>query len=134
MIFQMEHVVKKYGAHAALDDVNLSIQQGAIYGLIGENGAGKTTLIRILCGLAYPTQGKIYLFGDDTKAGQVKQRKRMGCLVESPALYPDMTAEQNLEVHRLQREFREKTASKRTLTLVGLENTGHKKLKISLLE
>lgn len=129
MIFQMEHVVKKYGAHAALDDVNLSIQQGAIYGLIGENGAGKTTLIRILCGLAYPTQGKIYLFGDDTKAGQVKQRKRVGCLVESPALYPDMTAEQNLEVHRLQRGIPGKDCIQETLTLVGLENTGHKKAK-----
>lgn len=129
MIFQMEHVVKKYGAHVALNDVSLSIQQGAIYGLIGENGAGKTTLIRILCGLAYPTQGKIYLFGDDTKAGQVKQRKRMGCLVESPALYPDMTAEQNLEVHRLQRGIPGKDCIQETLTLVGLENTGHKKAK-----
>lgn len=129
MIFQMEHVVKKYGAHVALNDVSLSIQQGAIYGLIGENGAGKTTLIRILCGLAYPTQGKTYLFGDDTKAGQVRQRKRMGCLVESPALYPDMTAEQNLEVHRLQRGIPGKDCIKETLMLVGLENTGHKKAK-----
>lgn len=129
MIFQMEHVVKKYGAHVALNDVSLSIQQGTIYGLIGENGAGKTTLIRILCGLAYPTQGKTYLFGDDTKAGQVRQRKRMGCLVESPALYPDMTAEQNLEVHRLQRGIPGKDCIKETLMLVGLENTGHKKAK-----
>lgn len=128
-VFCTENVVKKYGQHIALDHVNISIPSGAIYGLIGENGAGKTTLIRMMCGLSRPTQGKIILFGKSDEKEQADERKRMGCLVESPALYPDMTAEQNLEVHRLQRGVPGRSCISKTLNLVGLPNTGKKKAK-----
>lgn len=129
MVFETRHLVKKYGNHIVLNDVNIAIPQGAIYGLIGENGAGKTTLIRLLCGLAAPTQGEIYLFGENNPRKQINQRKRMGCLVESPALFPDMSAAQNLEVQRLQRGIPGKKCIAQTLALVGIENTGNKKAK-----
>lgn len=129
MVFETSHLVKKYGSHIVLNDVNIAIPQGAIYGLIGENGAGKTTLIRLLCGLAAPTQGEIYLFGENNPRKQINQRKRMGCLVESPALFPDMSAAQNLEVQRLQRGIPGKKCIAQTLALVGIENTGNKKAK-----
>lgn len=129
MVFETSHLVKKYGSHIVLNDVNIAIHQGAIYGLIGENGAGKTTLIRLLCGLAAPTQGEIYLFGENNPRKQINQRKRMGCLVESPALFPDMSAAQNLEVQRLQRGIPGKKCIAQTLALVGIENTGNKKAK-----
>ena len=97
-IFITEHLYKEYRHTAALRDVNITIPHGQIYGLIGENGAGKTTLLRILCGLTRPTRGRLLLFGAADTAGQAEMRRRMGCLVDGPALYTDLTARQNLKV------------------------------------
>ena len=102
--------------------------QGDIYGFIGENGAGKTTMIRLLTGLAEPTTGKIALFGESNKK-LAKQRERIGCIIESPSLYLDMTAYENLEVQRLQRGIPGKGCIDNALALVGLKDTGKKKAK-----
>lgn len=128
-IFYAEHLTKKYRDNVALNDVSISVYRKEIYGLIGENGAGKTTLLRILCGLTFPTAGQTALFGESKIQHQINQRKRMGCLIENPALFPDMTAQQNLEVQRLQRGIPGKTCIAHALSLVGLEHTGKKKVR-----
>ena len=96
-VFEAINITKKYRNTLALNQVSMSVMQGDIYGFIGENGAGKTTMIRLLTGLAEPTTGKIALFGESNKK-LAKQRDRIGCIIESPSLYLDMTAYENLEV------------------------------------
>lgn len=86
----------------------MKIQEGSIYGFVGENGGGNTTLIRLIAGLDYPTSGEISLFGESSPRGLIQQRSRLGFIVEGPALYMDMTAEQNLEIVRIQRGIAEK--------------------------
>lgn len=125
LIFTTKHLYKEYRYTAALQDVNITIPRGQIYGLIGENGAGKTTLLRILCGLTRPSRGRMFLFGAENAADQIKMRRRMGCLVDGPALYADLTAWQNLKVQCLQRGLDE-AAIAPTLQLVGLKDTGGK--------
>ncbi len=125
-VFEAINITKKYRNTLALNQVSMSVMQGDIYGFIGENGAGKTTMIRLLTGLAEPTTGKIALFGESNKK-LAKQRERIGCIIESPSLYLDMTAYENLEVQRLQRGIPGKGCIDNALALVGLKDTGKKK-------
>lgn len=127
-VFEAINITKKYRNTLALNQVSMSVMQGDIYGFIGENGAGKTTMIRLLTGLAEPTTGKIALFGESNKK-LTKQRERIGCIIESPSLYLDMTAYENLEVQRLQRGIPGKGCIDNALALVGLKDTGKKKAK-----
>ncbi|MDF2834680.1 MAG: bacitracin transporter ATP-binding protein [Paenibacillus sp.] len=122
-------LTKKYKDQLALDHVNVTIRKGDIYGFIGQNGAGKSTLLRVATSLARPTSGTVSLFGESSEAGLIEARKRLGAIIESPALFPDMTARDNLEVHRLQRGIPGKSCISKTLELVGLQNTGNKKTK-----
>lgn len=122
-------LTKKYKDQLALDHVNITIRKGDIYGFIGQNGAGKSTLLRVATSLARPTSGTVSLFGESSEAGLIEARKRLGAIIESPALFPDMTARDNLEVHRLQRGIPGKSCISKTLELVGLQNTGNKKTK-----
>ncbi|MCL2885034.1 MAG: ABC transporter ATP-binding protein, partial [Oscillospiraceae bacterium] len=99
---------------------------GDIYGFIGENGAGKTTLMRMVCGLAAPTGGEIELFGSKNL---VAQRHRVGCTIENPALYPTMTAMENMEVQRLNLGIKDKSVCAGLLDMAGIGDTGSKKAK-----
>ena len=128
-IFYSNDLCKKYGTSLALDNVDITIKRGEIYGLIGENGAGKTTLMRIMSGLVFKTSGEISLFETSDKNSLAKQRQRTGFIVETPAIYPDMTATENLEVQRLQRGISGKACIEKALHMVGLTNTGTKKAK-----
>lgn len=119
---------KKYKHDYAVRDVNITIKKGDIYGLIGRNGAGKSTILRLITGLAFPSSGKIELFGD-ANPGLNEAQKRMGAMIEGPAYFPNMTAAENLEVHRLQKGIPGKDCIGKTLELVGLRNTGKKKVK-----
>lgn len=89
---------KTYRKTKALDNVNLTIQQGDIYGFIGKNGAGKTTLIRVIAGIAEPTKGSFALFGETNPMGIVRARKKMAAVVESPALHLNLSAYENLKL------------------------------------
>jgi ABC-2 type transport system ATP-binding protein len=120
---------KKYQKNMALDKVSVKIKKGSIYGFIGQNGAGKSTLIRVITGLAYPTSGRFELFGESNERDIIEARKRIGTIIEGPALYPQMTAKENLEAHRLLKGIPGKECIDKTLKLVGLENTGKKKAK-----
>ncbi|WP_330374628.1 ABC transporter ATP-binding protein [Paraclostridium sordellii] len=96
---------------------------------MGENGAGKTTLTRLITGLIYQTNGEIELF-EETEASKLsKQRRRIGCIIESPVLYEDMTAKQNLEIIRVQRGIPGKGCIDEVLNLVNLPDTKSKKIK-----
>ena len=97
-ILETENINKKYGQFNALNNLNMHIPKGAIYGLIGKNGAGKTTLIRIICGLQKVTSGKYTIYGiSDNSRKIVEARKRLGGIVETPSICLDMTAEDNLK-------------------------------------
>src|SRR5699024_6740083 len=118
-ILRTHQLSKKYRNTLALADINISIKKGEIYGFIGQNGAGKSTLLRIVTGLAFPTSGSLELFGQDNPSVLTDAQKRMGAIIESPALFPNMTAYENLEVHRLQKGIPGKDCINETLELVG---------------
>lgn len=129
VLLQTIDLTKKYKDQMALAHVNLTVRKGDIYGFIGQNGAGKSTLLRVVTSLARPTSGVVSLFGESSGAGLIEARKRVGAIIESPTLFPDMTARDNLEVHRLQRGIPGKSCISKTLELVGLQDTGNKKAK-----
>ncbi len=132
----MEYVVtcrdlgKKYGTFSALTGLNMEIPKGAIYGFVGKNGAGKTTLIRLLCGLQQPSSGSFELMGiaNDSK-DIVKSRRRMGAVVETPAIYKDLSARSNLIQQCLMLGLPDFDKVDELLSLVGLADTGNKKAR-----
>lgn len=119
-------LTKVYHGKNAVSKVTMNVGRGEIYGLIGKNGAGKTTLMKMIMGLAAPGTGTIELFGSTSLD---EQRKRLGCIIESPALYPYMTALQNLENHRILLGLPDKGAPVKALQAVGLTYTGKKTVK-----
>lgn len=127
-VLQAKALTKRYGTVKALDSLEMHVPKGSIYGLVGRNGAGKTTLIRVISGLQKATHGWYTLYGvRSTERAIVRTRCRMGAVVETPSIYMDMTAEQNL---RQQYEILGKPSFDgipELLRLVGLDSTGNKK-------
>lgn len=121
-------LTKQYGRHKAVNAVNIHIRQGDIYGLIGRNGAGKTTILKMISGLAAPTEGDFSLFGKTGKEAY-EYMSRIGTLIESPGVYPNMSAAENLKLKCLAMGVRKKDTIKELLKTVGLENVGKKKVK-----
>ena len=129
-IIETKNLSKNYHKFIALRNVNMHVEKGDIYGFVGKNGAGKTTLIRILCGLQTPSSGEYSLYNASYKSNKMRYiRKRVGAIIETPALYLDQTAEENIRYQLELLGNTDVTAIKRILTLVGLENTGNKKVK-----
>jgi len=127
-ILTTDTLKKLYGSFAALRDVSMHIPKGAIYGLIGKNGAGKTTLIRLICGLQDPSAGGYTLFGKaHTDKDIMRIRKRMGAVIEQPAIYPSMTAAENLKVQYRVLGMPSFDDIPELLHMVGLGDTGRKK-------
>lgn len=121
---------KHYKDFKALDGLSMNVPKGAIYGFVGKNGAGKTTLIRLICGLQEPSSGEYTLYGrKSTEKEIVKSRRRMGAVVETPSIYLDMTAEDNLKQQYRILGLPSFDGLKDILKLVGLEDTGKKKAK-----
>lgn len=129
-ILTTENLGKQYRHFKALDSLNMHVPKGAIYGFVGRNGAGKTTLIRLICGLQEPTCGSFTLYGiKNTDKNIVKSRRRMGAVVETPSIYLDMTAEDNLKQQYRILGLPSFEPIPELLKLVGLENVGKKKVK-----
>lgn len=128
-ILQCKGITKQYPGTCALNQVNMEIKKGEIYGFIGGNGAGKTTLLRVITGLITETEGTVNLFGKTDKEGLERGRKRIGCLIEQPAFYPYLSARENLEYFRIQRGYPDKKCIEQALEVVNLTNTGKKKYK-----
>lgn len=129
-VLETNNLTKDYGNFRALQGLTMHIPQGSIYGFVGKNGAGKTTLIRLICGLQTPTSGTYSLYGIDCKQKDIAEsRRRMGAVVETPAVYMDMTAEENLKQQCLVLGLPSYDEIPALLKLVGLENTEKKKVK-----
>ena len=95
-ILEVVQVRKSYGATVALDDISLTVEEGELFGLLGPNGAGKTTLISILCGLLDADGGEVRLFGQPLRRQRRELRRWIGLASQDLALYPDLTARENL--------------------------------------
>lgn len=121
---------KNYKGFKALNGLSMNVPKGSIYGFVGKNGAGKTTLIRLICGLQEPTSGDYTLYDrKNTDKEIVKSRRRMGAVVETPSIYLDMTAEDNLKQQYRILGLPSYDGLTDILKLVGLENTGKKQAK-----
>lgn len=125
-ILKTEKLTKIYGGVKAVNEVSMSVRKGDIYGFIGKNGAGKTTFMKMISGLAAPTAGSMELFG---KSDLEQARKRIGTLIENPGVYPNMTAEENLEIVCRNLGILERAATREMLEFVGLDSAGKKKVK-----
>lgn len=129
IVLRTHKLCKKYGGEFAVNNVSMTINKGDIYGFIGRNGAGKTTLIRMITGLIHKTSGEIELFGCSGIPALDQSRIMMGCVIETPTFYNNMTARENLEVSRLVRNIPGKKCIDEVLNLVGLRDVNKKKVK-----
>lgn len=121
---------KQYKNFKALDGLNMHVPKGSIYGFVGKNGAGKTTLIRLICGLQIPTGGEYKLYGVKNTDKEIsKARRRIGAVVETPSIYMDMTARDNLIQQFTVLGIPSHDEIDNILELVGLTGTGKKKAK-----
>ncbi|NLU52023.1 MAG: lantibiotic protection ABC transporter ATP-binding protein [Clostridiaceae bacterium] len=122
LILETKNLKKYYGKQLAVNNISLQIPRGSIYGLLGPNGAGKSTILKMLTGLLYPTEGEIIVFGEPWRR---KHLERIGALIESPALYGNLTAVENLMVHTKLMDI-PKERIYEVLETVDLKNTGKK--------
>lgn len=117
-ILQTKGVSKRYKSKWVLRSVNMNIQRGDIYGFVGENGSGKTTIIRLITGLIFPNEGSFELFGkSNTSPDILEARAKIGAIVESPSIYLNMSARENLKMQ---------------CEILGIDN--EQKIKDALLE
>lgn len=123
-VIETTSLTKNFGSKLALDHVDLHVQKGDIYGFIGRNGAGKTTAMKLILGLIYPKEGEIKLFGSEKNLDV--SRKKIGSLVETPALYRNVSAYENLKRYSILFGGTDEEI-KEILELVGLADTGKKK-------
>ena len=129
-IVTTEGLCKSYRHFKALNDLTMHVPKGSIYGFVGKNGAGKTTLIRLLCGLQTPTAGSYSLYGKSYRSKDIAaERRRMGAVVETPSLYLDLSAEDNLKEQYRILGLPSEEGIAPLLDLVGLQNAGKKRAK-----
>ncbi|MGG3799288.1 ATP-binding cassette domain-containing protein [Metabacillus fastidiosus] len=128
MMIKTTNLTKKFKGKTVVDNINLSIKKGEIYGFLGPNGAGKTTTIRMLLGLMKPTNGKMELFGQDMKNNHIEALRKIGSLVESPSYYGHLTARENLEALRKILQV-PKNRIDEVLSIVRLTNDANRPVK-----
>lgn len=129
-VLETNALCKQYKHFKALDNLNMHVPKGAIYGFVGKNGAGKTTLIRVITGLQNPTSGEYNIYGiGNTDKSIARSRCRMGAVVETPSVYLDMTANDNLKTQYRVMGLPSFDGLDELLSLVGLSDTGKKKAK-----
>lgn len=128
-ILKTYNLSKKYKDTTAVDNVNMTIKKGDIYGFIGKNGAGKTTLIRMITGLIKPTSGTVEVFGQPVSKGNKDFLERIGTIIEFPGFYQNLTARENLEIHRRLMRVTDKKRIEEVLELVNLQDVPDKMVK-----
>ncbi|WP_395547673.1 MULTISPECIES: ABC transporter ATP-binding protein [unclassified Lacrimispora] len=122
---QINHLAKSFGSNQVITDCSMRVEQGTIYGFLGENGAGKTTILKMLTGLLTPDTGSIEILGSDMLRNRDKLLSKIGSLIESPTFYEHLSAKKNLEIHLAYMGV-PGISSDNVLKLVGLSNTGEK--------
>ena len=120
MIIETKGMTKKYGNQIVVDQVNLHVKKGRIYGLLGRNGAGKTTIMKMILGLIPVTNGEIAVFGKSMKGHEKEIYPKIGAIIESPGFYPNLTGTENLEIFARLRGIQSRDAVKNALEVVGL--------------
>lgn len=130
-VIQAKGLTKKYGPLIALNQADIGVARGEIYGLVGDNGAGKTTFLKLVTGQIFPDGGELTLLGAHLPREMEKQRKRTGAIIESPGFYPQLSVEKNMEYYRLQKGVPGKRTVDEMLELVGL--TAKRKAKAGTL-
>lgn len=121
-IIKTTNLTKVYGTQKSVDNLNINVQQGEVYGFIGRNGAGKTTTIRMLLSLIKPTSGNIEIFGEDLFQNQKNILRRIGSIVEVPGFYENLTAKENLLINAKIIGIHKKNAIEEALEIVGLQH------------
>ena len=121
-------LTRRFGAHLAVDDLDLLAPEAGVYGFLGPNGAGKTTTIRMLLGLIRPNAGEVRLFGEPLAGNHQSLMRRVGALVETPSLYPHLTGRENLEVTRRLLGARRELID-RALEIVKLAQDAHRRVR-----
>ena len=125
-VLRTDSLTKVYGKNTVVDHVSMNIEQGDIYGLIGRNGAGKTTLMKMIGGVAAPTSGAYEFFGEKDNT---KTLSRIGCLIESPSLYPELTVWENMMFYNKLLGITDKKNIDEILDYVGISEAKKKKTK-----
>lgn len=129
VVLSVDGLYKKYGKNLVVNNASFQLEKGKIYGFIGQNGAGKTTIIRMLAGYARPSSGNISIFGNGTAKGLSDGRKKIGFIVENPALYKNMNAYENMDIQKKLYGIKNDRLTDELLALVGLANVGKRKVK-----
>lgn len=120
---------KSYKGTVAVNDVNIHIPKGAVYGFVGPNGAGKSTVMKMILNLIHPDAGEVHLFGEKVTDHSYEIFKKVGSIIENPCFYEKMTARQNLDLHCEYMGFPNKTRIDEVLEMVGLSGTAEKQIR-----
>lgn len=128
-VLRTNQLTKRYKNEIAVDNINMNVQRGEIYGFLGQNGAGKTTVLRMIMGLIQPSAGEIELFGASLSNGRGQALERIGSIIEYPGFYLNLSAKDNLEVHRRYMGMGNKESINEVLSTVGLLDATHQKVK-----
>lgn len=127
-VFKATNLGKRFGKVTVLNNININIPNGCIYGLIGENGAGKTTLFRIIVGLSERSTGDLMLFGKSDKSELIQMRKEIGCTIEAPAICASMSVFDNMKIQSIARGIADKNRIDEILSLINLSEQKNKKV------
>lgn len=119
-VIETRDITKVYGEQTVVNKVNLHVQKGRIYGLLGRNGAGKTTIMKMILGLTAITSGEVDVFGKNIKGNERRIYPRIGAIIETPGFYPNLTGTENLEIFAKLRGTAQPNAVKKALDVVGL--------------
>ena len=129
-VLETENLCVGFGKKKVLDNLNIRVPRGEIYGLVGKNGAGKTTLIRTVCGLIKPTSGNYSLFGVSSRNsmnGSV--RRRLGAVAETPGFYPELSAYENMRIQYMLYGLPSEEGINELLKTMNLDGAGKEKVK-----
>lgn len=119
-IIETKNLTKVYGEQTVVNSVNLHIEKGSVYGLLGRNGAGKTTIMKMILGLTDISNGEVSVFNQNIKGNEKKIYPRIGAIIETPGFYPNLTGTENLEIFAMLRGTAFPNAVKNALEVVGL--------------
>ncbi len=119
-IIETRKLVKKYGDQTAVNEVELHVKKGSIYGLLGRNGAGKTTIMKMILGLTKITSGEVDVFGENMIGKEEEIYPKIGAIIEAPGFYPNLTGTENLEIFARLRGIRSAKPIQHALEVVGL--------------
>jgi ABC-type multidrug transport system ATPase subunit len=129
-VIKVQHISKHFGTLKAVDDLSFEVQEGQVFGFLGQNGSGKSTTIRMLLSLIHPSSGTIEIFGKSLAHHRNEILEQVGAIIERPDLYPYLSAQEHLQLFaKVRKQKIEKAAIQNTLEKVGLANRASDKVQ-----